>query len=69
MRQQLTAGCQCVRCMSGTMQVRSVYGHDGWHTRYLICSKCGCRDQQILKADEVRRRKTNRRVKQKSGSA
>ena len=57
MRQQLKAGQQCVACLAGTMQVRSTYGHEGWHTRYLVCAKCGMRCQQVMPASEVRRRK------------
>ncbi len=62
---QLTPGDQCNACFAGRMKVRSVYDSGGWHTRYLICTKCGQRCQHVVPADEVKRRT----LKQKSGSA
>ena len=40
------------------MTVRSVYRHEPWHTRYLICDSCGAKGQHVLLENEVPKRRS-----------
>lgn len=54
---QVGSGDQCTACLAGTMQTRSVYDGKKWHTRYLVCDRCGQRSKQVIPIESVHRRK------------
>lgn len=65
----LTSGCQCNACLAGTMQTRSVYSRSEWHTRYLVCDRCGHKSQEVVEASRVSRRKRSPLKQTGSGPA